>query len=290
MRTPAGGATRLEKGAWYVLLVFTMSAIVGYGWFGLNPGRLPATGFALRLYNVSFQFFAQAQILIALAVLSVPLVRRTGWRWLAPFGVVYGISFLSEHIGTGYGIPFGGYEYTGLLGARVGPRVPMLIPISWFLMALPAWVMTRAALGPEARRLLVVPMGALWLVVWDLALDPAMSFLTPYWRWADTGPYYGMPWMNLVGWFATGLLLLTVLDLVAGWARLDRLPPRWVVAYYGAMLLMPLGMLAAAGAWTAVLTTGVAAACYGLILRLPARARAAAPETGSVPAGESVAA
>lgn len=284
-------SSRTERLALGVLYLFTLFAVVGYGWFGLNPGRLPQDGFALRLYNVSFQFFAQTQILVALAVLLVPTLRRSGWRLLVPFGIVYLVSFTSEHVGTGYGIPFGGYEYTGLLGARLGPRVPFLIPVSWFLMALPSWVMARHALGRDARRVSRILLGAVWLVIWDLALDPAMSFLTPYWRWEETGPYYGMPWMNLAGWYATGLVLMTTLDLLSSWARLDAMPTRWMVAYYGAMVLMPLGMLAAAGAWLAVVVTALAAGAVAVGSRLRTAAWDEAREEGPLaPAVESSAA
>ncbi len=260
MKPEAAPTHRTEAAGLVFLFTFTLLAVIGYGVFGLNPGRLPSDGLSRRLYNVSFQFFAQAQILIALAVLLIPLARRCGWRILGPFAAVYVLSFLSEHIGTGYGIPFGGYEYTGLLGARVGPRVPALIPVSWFLMAVPSWVMARAALGVESSRSSRVLAGATWLVAWDLALDPAMSALTPYWRWEDTGPYYGMPWLNLAGWYLTGVVLLGVLDGLADWARLHALSTRWMAGFYGAMVLMPVGMLAAAGAWLAVVVTIVALA------------------------------
>lgn len=279
MKPVAAPAHRSETAGLVFLFAFTLVAVVGYGIFGLNPARLPAGGFSRGLYNVSFQLFAQAQILIALAILMIPMVRRCGWRLLVPFAAVYVLSFLSEHIGTGYGIPFGGYEYTGLLGARVGPRVPVLIPVSWFLMAVPSWVMARATLGAGSRRSSRVLVGAAWLVAWDLALDPAMSALTPYWRWAETGPYYGMPWMNLVGWYVTGIVLLGVLDGLAGWARLDALPTRWMAGFYGAMVLMPVGMLAASGAWLAVIVTVVAIAALASVSIL---------QSGGTPVRDSV--
>lgn len=288
MTRPTRVARSPEALALAALYLFTAVAVGGYGWFGLNPGRLPDSGFALRLYNVSFQFFAQLQILVAAAVLMVPLLRRVGPRILAPLGLVYAISFFSEHMGTGYGIPFGGYAYTGLLGARLGPRVPLLIPLSWFLMALPAWIMARAALSGRERRIPRILLGALWLVAWDLALDPAMSFLTPYWRWEETGPYYGMPWMNLVGWYVTGLALMIVLDLLADWTRLEGLSTRWMVAYYAGMLLMPLGMLVAAGAWFAVGVTlcvmGVLGAASRVLAMASAPAGAGEPATSAVSA------
>ncbi|HKJ03810.1 MAG TPA: carotenoid biosynthesis protein [Longimicrobiales bacterium] len=235
-----------------LLLAFTVLAVTGYGVFALHPQRL-VTPMAARFYGISFQFFAQIHILLAALALGWVLVGRLGARWLPALGVVGLVSFVAEHIGTGYGIPFGGYGYTSLLGLRVGPRVPVLIPVSWFLMSVPSWVVAQRALPHD--RLRRIGLAALFLVAWDLALDPAMSFLTPYWRWAETGPYYGMPWVNLLGWYLTGLIIMRVLDALGPRLGLTTLPTRWLAAYYGLVLLMPLGMVAAAGLWPAVAAT-----------------------------------
>jgi uncharacterized membrane protein len=245
--------SRVEAAGLLGLLVFTAMSTVGYGYFALHPENLPPSGTALRFYNISFQFFAQLHILIAFVALAIVLVRRSGARWLSALAAVYLLSFASEHVGTGYGIPFGGYSYTGLLGARLGPRVPMLIPLSWFLMALPCWVIARAVF--PRRMVMTVGLGALGLVLWDLALDPAMSALTPYWRWEETGPYYGMPWMNLVGWFATGVLLMIALERFGGDMLGDALPVGWMAAFYAVVTALPLGMLGAAGEWFGVAVT-----------------------------------
>lgn len=255
----------LERWSLIVLAGFTAISVVGYGHFALNPGNLPSSGPALRFYSVSFGFFAQAHIVLAFGVLATALTRRLGVRWLPALAGVYLLSLGSEHLGTGYGLPFGSYEYTGLLGIRVGPRVPALIPLSWFLMAMPSWVLARAA--THGRLGAAIPLGAVGLVLWDLALDPAMSSLTPYWRWDDTGPYYGMPWLNLLGWFGTGLGLMATLAASDAWAGFGRLPARWMATFYGIVLALPLGMLVAAGAWLAVGTTVGAAAAVGLSVR-----------------------
>jgi putative membrane protein len=110
--------------------------------------------------------------------------------------------------------------------------------------------------------------GSLILLVWDLALDPAMSAATSYWRWAETGPYYGMPWSNLLGWYVTGVLLLVVLAGLGADRWLSRVPPTFLAAFYGWNLVLPLGMSAAAGLWGAVLVT---LAALSLVLLLPDR-------------------
>jgi len=218
------------------LVLFTLVATAGYWSFSLHPERLPGNDLALRFYGISFRFFAQIHILLSALALGVVLVGRTRVRWLPALLAVYGLAFVSEHVGTGYGVPFGGYAYTGLLGAKLGGRVPFLIPLSWFLMSVPAFVVARAA--HRESRWKRVSLAALLLVAWDLALDPAMSFLTPYWVWEDSGPYYGMPWVNLLGWFLTGLAIMSALEALSGRTGLSELPVAWMGAYYLAVLLM----------------------------------------------------
>jgi putative membrane protein len=245
------------------LFLFTAAAVLGYGVFALHPHLIPDSEGVRAFYGQSFKLFARAHILAGALVLVLPLVLRVGLRWLPAFGAVAGVSFLSEYLGTGYGFPFGSYEYTGLLGYKLGGRVPFLIPVSWFLMALPSWVLAAAffpsrpsgggaAEGGFWGRVL---LGGYFLTVWDLALDPAMSFLTPYWTWEATGPYFGMPWVNLAGWMGTAIVLMVLLEYlgVRRWALHLSFP--WYATYYGLVLLMPLGMVAAAGLWTAVLAT-----------------------------------
>lgn len=258
-------ARRAEAAALWALAAFTAVAVLGYWAFALNPDRLAGNPTAARFYAVSFTFFAQLHILLSAVALGVVLVGRVGARWLPALGAVYALSFTAEHLGTGYGIPFGGYGYTALLGPKLGGRVPALIPLSWFLMSLPAFVVAWRAF--PARRAVRVVVAAALLVAWDLALDPAMSYLTPYWVWEETGPYYGMPWMNLLGWFVTGLVIMAALEFLSPRLGLERLPVRWLAAYYGVVLLMPLGMLLAAGHLLAVVVTAVALAALGWTVR-----------------------
>lgn len=248
---------------WYGLIglvLFTLLAVAGYGIFALDPSLIPNTDSARRFYGLSFGLFAKVHIVLAALVLAVPLIRRAGGRWIPAFIAVYLASFLSEHLGTGYGIPFGDYEYTSLLGYKLAGRVPALIPLSWFFMALPSWALAGLFFPGRRERVGRVLLGAYFLTAWDLALDPAMSHLTPYWSWEAPGAFYGMPWVNLLGWLGTGTILMGLLELTGARAWGSSISTTWFGAYYGAVLLMPLGMVAAAGLWWAVLATGLALA------------------------------
>ena len=282
-----GAALRTERAErWWtwlplgVLVVFSVVAVAGYATFGRDPSRVATLSpGAMRFYAVSFGFFAQAQVVLAGLVLAIELVRRAGWRWLAAFAAVYGISLGSELLGTSMGIPFGAYSYTELLGAKWLGLVPVLIPLSWFFMAVPSYGLASRLVGggpgaPEGGGGVVVGrvlLGSLLLLAWDLSLDPAMSEVTRYWVWAEAGPYYGMPLMNLVGWYVTGLALMGALEALRSRRWVDALPTRWLGAYYAANLLLPLGMSLAAGLWGVAVATGVVlgAVAAGGALRAP---------------------
>lgn len=271
----ARAGTRVERHALTGFVFFTLAAVGGYWSFGLHPELLPASDFAIRVYQISFPWFARAQIVVSAGVLLLVLTVRSRLRWLPAAAAVYLLSFVAEHVGTGYGFPFSGYEYTGLLGPKLLGRVPYLIPLSWFVMAAPAWVLARASF-PETRQWLPrIAQASFLLVLWDLALDPAMSFLAPYWVWENPGAFYGMPWVNLVGWVGTGMVLMAALEFLQ--ARLDwagDISVGWVLAYYLTVLAMPLGMVTAAGLWGAVgLTLAALAVAGGVHLRFGGRAR-----------------
>src|SRR4051794_13645020 len=189
---------RVERSALAALIVFTAVAVLGYATVGRHPSLIASNPKAQLVYGTAFVFFARGQVLVAAAVLFVLLTRRAGVAWLASFVAIYATSLVSELAGTTVGFPFGAYSYTEALGPKWFAHVPMLIPLSWFLMAVPSFaiagLLTSRALGRVA-------VGSVVLLSWDLALDPAMSFATKYWVWGEPGAYYGMPWLNLFGWY-----------------------------------------------------------------------------------------
>lgn len=251
--TAATQPSRTVSAGLIALYIFSLVAVIGYATFGLNPGLLARYPSLAGFYGVSFQFFAQAQIWLAGLVIGLCLFRYAQWRWLPAFVVLYLISLGSEMLGTTVGIPFGEYRYTDALGAMWFDHVPVLIPLSWFFMALPSYAIAQAAL--PTRPLGRIVMASLILLGWDLALDPAMSHATRYWIWAEPGSYYGMPWLNLFGWYVTGLALMGALAALRSERWISDLPLRWLIAFYGANLLLPIGMSAAAGLFGAVVAT-----------------------------------
>jgi uncharacterized membrane protein len=182
-----------------------------------------------------------------------------GWRrTLLFFGLACGLSLASELIGTGTGYPFGNYEYTTGLGYKILGRVPFSIPLSWFYMGLASYLLG----GTLARwhPLWSVALGAYFLTVWDLVLDPAMahpSLALNFWIWHQSGPYFGMPVQNFLGWTATGALFMGLSRWLWG-APVAAVPARFPLAVYALNMVFAMVLSAAGGVWPPI---GLALAC-----------------------------
>jgi uncharacterized membrane protein len=257
----------VEALALALVYLVSIASLAGFATFGLHPALLARSNVAPETYARILLIAPRAQILIAVAAIGLLLVRRAGARWMPAFVAVYVLSLAAELAGTTAGIPFGPYRYTDVLGVKWFGHVPALIPASWFMMALPSYAIAARLLGPSPATVRRVALGSFILLSWDLALDPAMSLVTKHWVWGTTGPYYGMPLLNLFGWFVTGVALMIVFALMRADGWIDRLPTGWLLAFYGANLLLPVGMSMAAGLWGVVIATGVALALVLILAR-----------------------
>jgi uncharacterized membrane protein len=257
----AAQETFTERVLLWIVAVFSAAAVIGFATFGTNPELLQRFPWSVPVYAVSYRLFSIGQIALAGGALCLLLALRVRLRWILAFAAVYVISLASELSGTAFGFPFGPYYYTALLGPQWFDLVPWVIPLSWFMMAIPALAIALRVL-PDSGPLVWIPLGAVVLTLWDLALDPAMSYATAYWRWEVDGAYYGMPWINLWGWIFTSLLIMGALAFLRADRWVREIPFRWLVLFYLVNLLLPLGMAAAAGlGWALVLT----ALGYGVV-------------------------
>ncbi len=115
-----------------------------------------------------------------------------------------------ERIGTATAIPFGRYAYTSALRPQIA-QVPVIVPLAWFALGLPARETAHAALGDRSTPAARLALGSAALAAWDLFLDPQMVG-EGYWVWARRGVYRGIPLTNYLGWFVTGLGVMAVLE------------------------------------------------------------------------------
>lgn len=216
---------------------------------------------AAEVFNWSMEHAGATHIIFGALAMAAWGVVALGWRKTAIFFVVsYSLSLGFELFGTGTGWPFGNYAYTDFLGTKVLGRVPYTIPLSWFYMGLASYLLGSLVLarwGGGRSAAGSVLLGMWFLTVWDLVLDPAMahdSLRVQFWVWDETGPYFGMPIKNFVGWSVTGLVFMALSRWL--WREgidLRRAEPRIPVVVYAVNLVWAMVLSASAGLWIPIL-------------------------------------
>lgn len=136
--------------------------------------------------------------------------RRDPGRAAATSAAIVAVTAAAEIAGSRGGRLFGRYGYTAALRPQVG-GVPVLVPLAWYAMALPAHAAARSVLGGGSRPPARVGLGAGALTAWDLFLDPQMT-AEGYWHWSSAGRYRGIPLRNFVGWFGLSVLVAALAD------------------------------------------------------------------------------
>jgi putative membrane protein len=188
-----------------------------------------------------------------------------GWWKTSIFAVVSStLSLGFELFGTGTGWPFGNYAYTDFLGYKVLDRVPYTIPLSWFYMGFASYLLAANLVSrfwPGRGAWATIGLGTWLLTVWDLVLDPAMaheSLRVQFWVWDETGPYFGMPVKNFIGWSVTGLVFM--LASRALWREdvdVDRFSVRLPLVVYATNLAFAMVLSAGVDLWLPIVLAAV---------------------------------
>jgi putative membrane protein len=116
------------------------------------------------------------------------------------------ISWSYESLSILTGFPFGNYFYSDILGPKIG-LVPILIMPAYFAVGYMSWVIAHFMLdkfdvGIKKKELVVLPVIASFIMVmWDVTIDPVRATLQQSWIWEDGGAYFGVPFVNYIGWF-----------------------------------------------------------------------------------------
>jgi uncharacterized membrane protein len=150
--------------------------------------------------------------------------RCHGWRRTGLFFAAAAVvSLLLEETGVRTGLVYGPYHYSDLLGFKLG-HVPILIPLAWFMMIYPSWMVARALVrGVDTRSAAGIAalalIAAMVMTAWDTVMDPGMS-AAGNWIWEHGGPYFGVPLRNYFGWLLTTFLVYVGAGLIWRGAKL----------------------------------------------------------------------
>jgi putative membrane protein len=142
------------------------------------------------------------------------------------------ISGVVEAVGALTGFPFGNYGYTDQFGPLLFGILPAAIPLAWWVIVWPLHCLVHSACAGRHSVMLIPVLTALGAVTADLIIEPAATLVQGYWTWEGPGVYYGVPWVNFLGWFGTAFILSFLAQTIlphSPFKREELRMPLWVL-------------------------------------------------------------
>jgi putative membrane protein len=208
------GKINLEEESIMTLHRTTLALLVLYIVLTIYPIISIASGVAPN------RFLTPVSTLVGFTFALLHAGQREGWsRALRLLALVFGVSLLFESVGVATGLVYGPYHYTNKLGPLFLGLVPYLIPVAWFMMSYPSFVIADRLIPAGwkhwQRILSVAAVGGLAMTAWDLVMDPIMVS-SGHWVWDVNGAYQGIPLQNFWGWWLTVFITFALYLLISG--------------------------------------------------------------------------
>lgn len=184
-----------------------------------------------------------------------------GWQRAAlMLSTSFLISFTAEALGVNFGLIFGSYHYTEVLGVQFF-GVPLLAALAWEPIGYAAFCITDI-LAPSRTtqsntwinrlpmHLWLAGIGALATTAWDMMIDP-IAVNEGWWIWHEGGSYmpylnHGVPIQNFLGWlgvaFVINLIYRFIYDTVKTPIRSLHLSITGPVTLYASLFLTSFGV------------------------------------------------
>jgi putative membrane protein len=174
---------------------------------------------------------ATATVALQAAAVIASLQAAWGWGWtIAVALIVMALGWAVEYLGSHTGVPFGRYHYTPRLQPQLG-HVPLLIPVAWLMMLPASWAVAGSIARGRGPAFWL--LSGLAITAWDFFLDPQMVSWG-LWAWEDKGGYFGIPWVNFLGWTVSGAVMTAAASVL--WP--GPLPVTSLTAIYGLTWLL----------------------------------------------------
>jgi uncharacterized membrane protein len=183
-----------------------------------------------------------------------------GWKKSTIFFLSsYLIAFFAEVLGVNFGLIFGEYHYTQVLGVKL-LGVPLLAATAWEPIIYAAYGLSYILMPSSNHKSLVLVRSIFWglctagiaalaTTAWDLMIDP-IAVSEGWWIWHGGGAYMeniqnGVPIQNFIGWLGVSLSI-NLVHQVFNLRPLDQSNNRFYsigyIALYSALFLTASGV------------------------------------------------
>ena len=176
-------------------------------------------------------------------------VLTKGWRRsLVMFVLSFIVAFTAEALGVNFGLVFGNYYYTKILGFSLF-GVPILAALAWEPIVYAAFCLSDmlsqrlVSTLPQSLRksnyIWIAAIGAFATTAWDMMIDP-IAVSQGWWIWEGGGPYVpyvanGVPIQNFIGWLGVAFVINLIYRLVVEGIEQPKQSP--ALSFYGPLVL-----------------------------------------------------
>ena len=184
--------------------------------------------FLLAFFPVRFSDITLPVVTVsAIIFLSLPAtlsllqefsIRRT----ILGVGLISAFALSIETIGLYTHFPYSAFTYSDALGPKLFMLTPLVVFFAFTPLVLGGLRIASVAIQKTNITQLrsqyiykLVFLAALIIVGIDLLLDPVVVYLG-YWIWASPGFYYGIPFVNFLGWLFSAILAILIYVRVFG--------------------------------------------------------------------------
>jgi len=213
------------------IVIITVSAFFTTT-FPLQPEYAPFSSFfivllAIPCYYGMFRTFGLKKTILMIAVMSI-----------------YALVLENGAIITGF--PYGKFEYGIFIGKTIG-FVPWTVGFAWTPILFGAYAVTQKLFftAPLLKKIFII---TLLMVLLDFVLDPG-SVRLGFWIWHTQGNFYGVPWLNFLGWCISSALAAVLFLSVFKDAGKIPLPSSWVFSSYFLSTVFWTAVSACTGLW-----------------------------------------
>lgn len=184
------------------LFIHLFLLFFGCLFLGFKAAQTPASPFGT--------VFAILFLMSVFLTSVIPLIRNFGKRRVSLLCLTLALyALVFETVALKTGIPYGVFQYTGLIGTILPGGASWTIPLGWIPLVLSAAQLSQRFPSPLSRLLVGIGIAC----VFDLCIDPVATAMG-YWHWHTSYYlYYGVPLQNFLGWLISGALGLILIQV-----------------------------------------------------------------------------
>lgn len=160
-----------------------------------------------------FPYFLQIVLIVLASTTFYLLYKQTNLKIAISIYLLVGLyGLFIETLSIKTGFPYSSFEYSDLMGYKIADIVPYTVFLVWPTLVISSYSISGQITSKKINKIMVT---TILLLLLDLVFDPVATKLG-FWFWDNSGLYYGVPFLNFVGWIFSGLISSLIVFILIG--------------------------------------------------------------------------